>query len=169
MEGNMSKEEVFFDWLPEYNVNIKVIDDQHRELVKILNRLFVAVSKREGGKEVAGILDALMGYTQTHFALEEKLLKQAMYGEIEHHKREHRKLIAEFDLLCKQYLAEEKPIYFELLRFLKVWLKEHIQGEDSKYSEALRKAGFSSAEWELEAAAEFERITKSKKWWSLWN
>jgi len=74
-EVYMSSEEVFFKWSPDYSVNIKTIDDQHRELVNILNRLFVAVSKREGDKVIAGILDALMSYTQTHFALEERLMR----------------------------------------------------------------------------------------------
>ena len=71
----MSNEEVFFKWSPDYSVNIKTIDDQHQELVNILNRLFIAVSKREGDKVIAGILDALMSYTQTHFALEERLMQ----------------------------------------------------------------------------------------------
>ena len=44
----MSNDEVFFKWLPDYSVGIKTIDSQHQELVNILNRLFVAVSKREG-------------------------------------------------------------------------------------------------------------------------
>ena len=53
-EVNVSNEEVFFKWSPEYSVNIKTIDNQHQELVNILNRLFVAVSKREGDKAIAG-------------------------------------------------------------------------------------------------------------------
>lgn len=164
----MSNEEVFFKWLPEYSVNIKTIDDQHRELVNILNRLFIAVSKREGEKAIAGILDALMSYTQTHFALEERLMRQANYKDLESHMEEHRNLIEKLDLLCKKHLIEEKAIYFEMMGFLKTWLKEHIQGVDTKYSSALRLAGFSVSEWEREATAEFARMSNSKKWWELW-
>ena len=42
-----------------------------------------------------------------------------------------------------------------MLSFLKTWLKEHIQGVDTKYSAALQQAGFSVAAWEREATAEF--------------
>ena len=129
-----SNDEVFFKWSPEYSVNIKTIDDQHQELVRILNHLFIAVSKREGDKVIAGILDALMDYTKTHFALEERLMQQAKYSDLEAHKLEHKKLIEELDRLCKKHLMEEKPIYFEMLAFLKSWLKGHIQGVDMKYS-----------------------------------
>ncbi|HLP99119.1 MAG TPA: bacteriohemerythrin [Sideroxyarcus sp.] len=164
----MSNDEVFFKWSSEYSVNIKTIDDQHRELVNILNRLFVAVSKREGDKAIAGILDALVSYTQTHFALEERLMRQAKYKDIVPHMEEHRKLLEQLDQLAKKHLLEEKPIYFEMLSFLKTWLKEHIQGVDTKYSAALQSSGFSVAEWEREATAEFATMSESKKWWEVW-
>jgi hemerythrin len=164
----MSNNELFFKWSPAYNVNIKTIDDQHRVLVDILNRLFVAVSKREGDKAIAGILDALVTYTQTHFALEERLMRQAKYKDLEPHMEEHRKLLEQLDQLCKKHLVEEKAIYFEMLSFLKTWLKEHIQGVDTKYSAALQQAGFSVAAWEREATAEFALMSDSKKWWEVW-
>lgn len=164
----MSNEEVFFKWSPDYSVNIKTIDDQHLELINILNRLFIAVSKREGEKAIAGILDALVSYTQTHFTLEERLMRLAKYKDIDAHMEEHRKLLAELDRLCKKFMQEEKPIYFEMLGFLKTWLREHIQGVDTKYSAALSEAGFSTAAWELEASAEFTQMSNSKKWWEVW-
>jgi hemerythrin len=164
-----SSDEVFFKWTPEYSVNIKTIDDQHQELVRILNHLFIAVSKREGDKVIAGILDALMGYTRTHFAVEERLMQQAKYSDLEAHKLEHKKLIEELDRLCKKHLMEEKPIYFEMLAFLKSWLKGHIQGVDMKYSAELQAAGFAFANWEEEARAAFDdMIEKSGRWWKVW-
>jgi len=81
---------------------------------------------------------------------------------------EHRKLLEQLDRLCKKHLLEDKPIYFEMLSFLKTWLKEHIQGVDTKYSAALQQAGFSAAAWEIEATAEFTRMSDSKKWWEVW-
>ncbi len=164
----MSTDEVFFKWSPDYSVNIKTIDNQHKELVNILNRLFIAVSRREGNKVIAAILDALINYTQTHFSLEEGLMRQAKYKDLDAHMAEHKKLIDKLDHLCKKYLVEEQPIYFEMLSFLKTWLKEHIQGVDRKYSAALLQAGFSVKAWELEATAKFAAMTDSKKWWEIW-
>lgn len=175
MKGNltthheMADEEVFFKWSPEYSVNIKTIDSQHQELVSILNRLFIAVSKREGEKVIGGILDGLMDYTKTHFALEERLMQQAKYKDLEAHKLEHKKLIEELDRLCKKHLIEEKPIYFEMLGFLKNWLREHIQGVDKKYSADLQAAGFAFAAWESEATAVFNAmVEKTGRWWKVW-
>jgi len=164
----MDDSEIFFKWRPEYSVNIQTIDNQHQELVNILNRLFVAVSKREGDKAIAGILDALTSYTQTHFALEERLMRQAKYKDLEPHIAEHKKLLEQLDQLAKKHMVEEKTIYFEMLTFLKTWLKEHIQGVDTKYSAALQEVGFSVDAWEQEATAEFAAMSDSKKWWELW-
>jgi hemerythrin len=164
-----SDDEVFFKWSPDYSVNIKTIDNQHQELINILNRLFTAVSLREGSKMIASILSALTSYTRTHFALEERLMQQAAYADIDAHKLEHKKLIEQLEQLCKRHEQEEKPIYFEILRFLKHWLKEHIKDVDTKYSVALHEAGFSLAAWEREAAAEFNvMIEKTGRWWRVW-
>lgn len=165
----MSNDEVFFKWSSSYSVGINTIDSQHQELVNILNRLFIAVSKREGDKAIAGILDALMGYTKEHFTLEERLMQQAKYKDLEAHKLEHKKLIEQLDQLCKKHLLEEKPIYFEMLSFLKTWLKDHIQGVDMKYATALQEAGFSIAAWEKEATAQFATmIERTGRWWKIW-
>jgi hemerythrin len=160
--------EVFFKWSPEYSVKIKTIDDQHKELINILNRLFVAVSLREGDKVIGGIMDALLDYTQTHFMLEERLMRQAKYKDLDAHIAEHKKLIAQLDEICKKQMLEEKPVYFQMLTFLKKWLKEHIQGVDTKYSAALLQAGFEIDDWEREATAEFDAMSNTKKWWEVW-
>jgi hemerythrin len=166
---NMSNDEVYFKWTPEYSVNIKTIDNQHQELVNMLNRLFVAVAQREGNNVIGGILEALRSYTKTHFSLEERLMEQAQYPDLEAHKLEHQKLIGQLDELCRKHLTEDKPIYFEVLRFLKTWLKEHISGEDTKYSTALQQAKFPLDAWELEAAKEFNvMIEKTGRWWRIW-
>lgn len=167
-ELTMSNEEVFFKWSPDYSVDIKTIDNQHQELISILNHLFIAVSRRQADKEIAVILDDLVGYTKTHFALEERLMQQADYEDLEAHKLEHKKLLERLDQLTKKFLLEEKPIHFELLSFLKLWLKEHIKGSDKKYSSALQKKGFSMAAWEREATAAFmEMVEKTGRWWRM--
>ncbi len=165
----MSDSEEFFKWSSDYSVNIPAIDQQHRELVNILNRLFIAVSKREGHKVIAGIFDALLVYTQTHFALEERLMKEAKYAGLDAHKEEHRRLIAQLDDLGRRFMVEDRPIYFEMLSFLRTWLKEHIQGSDIKYSAALQKVGFSTQSWERAAKLEFAAVAATKRqWWKLW-
>lgn len=168
-DKEVSVNEVFFKWSNDYSVGIQTIDEQHQELVNILNRLFIAVSRREGSRVIGSILDALMSYTQTHFTLEERLMREANYKDIDSHMLVHKKLIEELEQLSRKYMLEETPIYFELLSFLRTWLKEHIQGCDTKYSAALQQAGFSTTSWERQARVEFASISYQKKpWWQIW-
>lgn len=135
-----SREEVFFKWLPEYNVQIESVDNQHRELVNIINRLFVMVFIRESDKTISETLDRLIRFTETHFELEERLMQQAKYPDFKAHKLEHRILMEELDGLGMKYRGEKHPTYFEMLSALKRWLGRHIQ-VDTRYKIALQQAG----------------------------
>jgi hemerythrin len=141
---HLQDDEVFFKWSPDYSVGVRAIDEQHQELVRILNRLFVAVSKQEGKKAIDETLDALVSYSKTHFALEEQLMQQANYADLEAHKIEHNKLIEKLILLCQKHTREQEHLYFEILGFVKTWLKGHIVGVDLKYAPAMQKAGLST-------------------------
>jgi len=96
-------------------------------------------------------------------------MQKAKYAELEAHKLEHKRLVDQLDQLRKQHLLEEKSIYFELLSFLKKWLREHIMGVDTKYCLVLQQAGFSMAVSEHEASAEFRAmIEMTGRSWKLW-
>lgn len=165
MVDGQNEDKVFFKWIPEYSLNINAIDAQHRELVDILNRLFLAVADHEGDKVIVGILDALTEYTRTHFSLEERLMEAAEYPDLEAHRLEHKNLIDHLERLRKKHFVEEKPIYFEMLGFLKAWLKDHIQGVDRKYSIALRQSGFAIDAWERQASEEFNAMVENTGSW----
>lgn len=158
----MLSDEVFFKWSPDYSIGIKAIDDQHRVLVNTINRLWGAVSKHEGDKVIVGVFDALMSYTRIHFTLEERLMRHAKYKHLEAHIEEHMKLSEYLGQLYKKHLLEEDPVYYEMMRFLKFWLIEHIQGVDKQFGTDLQQAGFSVAEWEREASAEFALMPNEK-------
>ena len=165
----MSNGEVFFKWSPDYSVHIKTIDDQHQELVNMLNRLFDAVSMHEGNKVIGGVLEALRSYTETHCSLEERLMQQTNYPDLDAHRLEHQKMLQQLDLLCEEHLSKDKPIHFEILRFIKIWLKEHIKGVDAKYNTALRQAALSFTGWESKAAEEVNAMAeKTGHWWKAW-
>jgi hemerythrin len=133
----MPANEYFFEWSSEFSVNNHDIDEQHQELISILNRLFLAVAERQGHAVTLSVLDSLLNYTQNHFAYEERVLQEAHYSDFDHHVQEHRMLGAELNELVAKYMIEGQQIYFELLRLLRKWLKKHIQGSDMNYRETL--------------------------------
>lgn len=142
--AQLSDDEVFFQWSPDYSVDVKAIDEQHQELIGILNQLFVVVSRPEPDTVIIETLDALLNFTKTHFALEEQLMQQANYGDLEAHKAEHRKLIDRLNQFRQKLEHKDEHLYFEILGFVKTWLKGHILDVDRKYTPTMQKAGISS-------------------------
>lgn len=82
----MFNQEVEMSGVPE-------IEQQHHELVNMLNKLNAAAKNNDPLESVERIIDDVISYTSFHFATEERLMVQAGYAEIEAHKDKHRQLI----------------------------------------------------------------------------
>lgn len=164
----------FFEWSDAISVGVKEVDDQHKVLIGILNRLFVATAQRKGNEILAEILDALVEYARTHFELEERLMQDAGYNpvKLEAHREEHRTFFARLGELSRKHALGGKPNSFEVVHFLKRWLHDHILVTDRGYAIALKKAGLSTkalnAFAEGARAAEAAASPENRKWWKVW-
>ncbi len=131
------------EWNPKLSVGVNQFDNEHKQLLAMLNQLFDA-SQAGSAKDVLGkILDGLVAYTQTHFANEERYMKMHNFADYAAHKAEH-------DALAKQVLAVQAKYHqpgpsaalgMEVLTFLKNWLTKHIQGSDKKYTPFMLEHG----------------------------
>ena len=131
----------FFDWKPEYSVNIAEIDQQHQKLVAMLNMLHEAMQKGEGRAVLGRILTNLAVYTKTHFATEERLMKSHEYPDYAIHKEKHRKMTEVVHKHVEQFESQELKNPIEVFQFLKDWLKKHIIQTDMGYSAYLNSKG----------------------------
>lgn len=128
-------------WSDTLSVKVKQFDDQHKKLVDMVNQLFDAMKTGKGNQVMGDILKQLIAYTQTHFAAEERLLKQYGYPDFEAHKNEHNALVMQVLDLQKQF-QEGKPVLTQnIMTFLRDWLSRHIQGDDKKYGVFLNGKG----------------------------
>lgn len=135
----MQTKTVFFEWTKDFETGIAQIDKQHKRLVELLNELYAgSVKAGTEEKEVYDILMQLFDYAGEHFRDEEKLMEAGGYKEIDEHKAEH----ANFEAKIRNFKSDIKngyPITFQLIGFLKDWLREHILGSDQKYVSVLKK------------------------------
>ena len=130
-----------FTWSDKYSVNIKDIDNQHKNLISIINELYSAMSLGKGRDVLGKTLQALIVYTRTHFAAEERLMNIHGYQEYSMHKPEHEKFIEHIFDFQKRFQEGNTIISIELMYFLKDWLSNHILVSDKKYSPFLNKKG----------------------------
>ena len=67
------------EWRDEFSVGVPAIDHEHQEMIQLINRLG---EMSDGGENYDKVIDALAEiYAQisAHFALEEKIMREAHY------------------------------------------------------------------------------------------
>ncbi len=131
----------FIVWSDELSVGIEEIDEQHKVLVNLINRMHNAIAEKHGSEVVSGILAELVDYTKIHFAVEESLLRILGYPGYEEHKDIHDELLEHVLDLQKKVASGNTNISFELMHFLKSWLSKHILEEDMQYAGFMLAAG----------------------------
>ena len=124
----------FINWSDELSVGIEEIDEQHKVLVNLVNRMHDAIDEHHGSDVVIDILSELADYTKIHFAVEESLMRILDYPGYEEHKEIHDELLEHVVELQQKVASGKTAISFELMHFLKSWLSKHIMEEDMQYS-----------------------------------
>ncbi len=164
-EGNVIK------WKEEYSVGIRQVDEQHKRLFDLTNRLIKARKDPAGRESLRVFLSELMDYTHYHFQAEEVLfghLPTARY-----HKAEHAQFIESLKGLTAGFLREERNLDSRLLSFLVTWLRDHILKTDKrtfKHGPVVREAGkgaspesSDSCPWAVPAACFILNTQKKRK------
>lgn len=126
-------------WDKNYSVNIDIIDNQHRRIIHLLNRMHDAIIRQNAQPETDGILRDLIRCIKEEFYQEEELLLLTNFPYIEEHLDSHQKL-AETALDLQTRHKEGENVTFDLMQFLTSWITQHIMSEDKLYEEFLSEA-----------------------------
>lgn len=111
---------------------IAIIDQQHKDLIEAVNKLYDAINDGQGVEEAKKALAFLSQYVIFHFAGEEKLWKDNRYPKFEEHKAAHdafTKTVKDLhDMLVTEGATERfaDKVEAEVTN----WLINHIQGLD---------------------------------------
>lgn len=124
-----------FEWTSDYELDVPQIDDQHKELVKMINELYESTKEGKSGKAVASTLNKLLQYVDVHFATEEQSMRDRHYPGLEDHIQVHDDLRRKVFDLKKEQLQGRDIATFELLNFLADWLKNHIANTDTAFGQ----------------------------------
>ena len=132
---------IMINWSDEFSVDIQEIDEQHKCLVELINKLYTGLAAKDSTEAIEQVLDELASYTGVHFAVEECLMRMFDYGEYESHKAVHDRIVERVAEFQHQFKSGNHKVGMELLYFLKDWLMDHINLVDKKYAPHLPKLG----------------------------
>ncbi|MGB2602658.1 MAG: bacteriohemerythrin [Candidatus Sulfotelmatobacter sp.] len=129
-------------WTEKLSVSVKVLDDDHKRLIALINDLHDGLKAGHGKETLGKILDGLVSYTRFHFEREEQFFAKTGYPNSHAHKKEHDDLTHQvLSVQAKYKGGADTTLSMEVMDFLKTWLTNHIQGSDQKYSAHLNSHG----------------------------
>ena len=128
-------------WEDSWSVGIEDIDDDHKKLVLLIQKLFGALISAQGAEYVKTVFFELIDYTRYHFEREEEIYEKYNYHELEHHKQLQQDLIQQVLDISKDIISrgQTEQISDEFYEFLKHWLVDHILEEDLKFKTFLEQ------------------------------
>lgn len=131
---------VIFPWNDNFATGIASIDEQHSNLVELINRLALQLTAGSGDLVLGGILDELTDYAAYHFRSEEKIMHEWIAGDpLE---TEHLQSHADFEAEIGRFRAEAggrptEEMFEDILSFLTHWLAFHILESDKRMAKVV--------------------------------
>ena len=129
-------------WKSSLSVGVTDVDEDHKKLIKMINRLFGATLSSDPGQVLSDILSELTDYVVFHFNREEQHMQHLNYPRYAKHKEDHQKLFdaaGRFKRNLDSGLATNLKDDVEIL--LRDWLIFHIQGHDKRLGKFLNAQG----------------------------
>lgn len=136
-------------WHDSMDTGIKLIDDDHKTLIKLINQLQNATQYKVEDKSIDAIMDKLIDYTKYHFDREEFLMRNNNYPDYENHKKLHENMIAKMAECMEKYKNDPNHTIDDALKFLTDWLVKHIKGNDREYIPYLKNMDLSGHEQKI--------------------
>jgi hemerythrin len=131
----------FVEWTDDLSVGVEKFDDQHKDLVQMLNDLDDALQYGGTETKIGDVLKGLAAYVVTHFQDEEANFDELDYPGADAHRVEHKKFVDEVSLFIEGFEAGSKLLTMQVMQFLKEWLVHHIQETDKEFSSILAASG----------------------------
>lgn len=121
------------EWDDGFSVGVKKLDEQHRKIIGIINKLIDASNLSVDSELISDALMEMTQYASDHFETEEHLMMEYKYPDYKSNKDHHiefRKRTAGFSMDTLQY---KRTVPTEILTYLKEWWVDHILKVDMKY------------------------------------
>lgn len=126
-------------WGPAFEVGYVAIDTQHRKLIDIVNRVMECMKKPNPGADLTSSFKALIDYTKTHFAMEERLMSEHRYPDTPVHKIQHVNLVGDIEKLQADLASGKQLVGSRTVLFLQNWIISHVLQTDRKLAAFLKE------------------------------
>lgn len=125
------------EWQPQYCVGNASIDHEHEQMIKQINALYDQLGGSVDAETIEAVLGEIHADISAHFALEERLMREASYIEYEDHKDDHEDLLDHIHELMDSFYADPAAGQALLKSQLSDWFGRHFSTFDSRLHQQL--------------------------------
>ena len=119
-------------WKPEYSVGIASMDDEHREMIELINDTYARLESDSDAAQVEECLGEIFSTISMHFALEERIMRKAHYAEYPAHKNDHEDLLDQIRDLMDDFASNPGEGAKQLEQELSAWFASHFSTFDAR-------------------------------------
>jgi hemerythrin len=124
----------FFQWDEQLDVGVGAMNDEHKELISLMNRLHERNLAGASKTELLKAIKDLAQFTVKHFTDEEAFMESIQFPGLETHRLIHKDLLQKFTKQAADFEhGSAMKVPESMFTFLRVWLSAHIRGIDCKY------------------------------------
>ncbi len=124
-------------WKDEFSVGVAAVDLEHRELIELINGLDAEMREYATQSKVVETLGEIYARISAHFALEERVMREAGYGGFAAHKQDHELLLDELLNVIDSVDAAGRYDRKGLSRDLDRWFSDHFRTHDARLHQEL--------------------------------
>ncbi len=128
----------FISWNDTFTVYNDLLDEQHKELITILNMAYSCYHSKGSNEEIYDIIDSLLFFAEHHFKAEENYMRENNYSDIKKHIKQHQKLMQNIIYYNDQIEKNIEVSCEEVLQFIWTWFMNHVQVEDQRYAKSIQ-------------------------------
>ncbi|MDS4012139.1 MAG: bacteriohemerythrin [Defluviicoccus sp.] len=125
-------------WRNEFSLGIPAVDHEHREMVALINEIFVRI-EADDTETVADDLGEIHARISAHFALEEQIMRREGYDQFDDHKADHEHLLDDIREIMDAYAdgsyGDRKDAFAGRLQR---WFVDHFKTKDARLHRRLR-------------------------------
>ncbi len=135
---SLKDDPIWFRIEDSHLVGVEEIDEQHRNLVYMVNRLNDALKRDDSSETILLMFDELQVATKHHFDTESRYMANCDYPERDAHEAEHAQLLNQLQHFKAQFNEGRELL---VLQSIKDWLLGHITYSDKKMATYLAQHG----------------------------
>jgi len=147
----MHENKEMVSWSAAFSVGVKLIDDQHKGLLDLVNDMFnhVTGNDEEERAYFKKVIEKAVQYVKVHFSTEEKIMIHTKFPGYMEHKKAHDAFVLTVVEKVQDFEAGKKFILHEFSQFLKEWILTHIAIMDKGYFAYFKKIATRKADGTL--------------------